>query len=221
VTWQYPPGPESQPVHAFPNIKLESDVLPAALRGVQHLNIIVQWTYGVGDETAASTDVQALSQNLLNSNVAIDMFIDSDQNNAENSTKAKYEVMVWFADFGAAAQPIGQDKGVVSTQVVNGTTLFVLFLSRIRDGLLTYPSSNLFSGQNGLQQNVLTWLASDTTENFTGDIAPLITQLSAMNLADFPAESDFLGYFSFGSEAFSSNSNVTFSVPVLSVDIQA
>ena len=83
----------------------------------------MHWTYGVGDEAAASTDAQALSQNLLNGNAAFDMFIDSDQNNAENSTKAKYEVMVWFADFGAAAQPIGQDKGVVSTQVLNGTTL--------------------------------------------------------------------------------------------------
>ena len=91
----------------------------------------MQWTYGVGDEAAVSTDVQALSQNLLNGNVAIDMFIDSDQNNAGNSTKAKYEVMVWFADFGPAAQPIGQDKGVVSTQIVNGVTLLVLYLSRV------------------------------------------------------------------------------------------
>jgi hypothetical protein len=67
----------------------------------------------------------------------------------------------------------------------------------------------------------LTWLASGTVDTFTGDISPLVTKLSTMNLADFPAESDYLGYWGFGSEAFSSNANVTFSVPSLSVDIQA
>jgi hypothetical protein len=58
------------------------------------------------------------------------------------------------------------------------------------------------------------------TESFRGDIAPLLTQLSALDRADFPADSDYLGYWSLGSEAFSSNANVTFSVPMLSVDIQ-
>jgi hypothetical protein len=87
--------------------------------------------------------------------------------------------------------------------------------------LLIYSPSNLYSGQNDLQQTVLTWLASETTESFSSDIAPLITQLSSINNADFPTDSDFLGYMSLGSEAFSSNTNVTFYVPTLSIDIQA
>lgn len=203
VTWQYPQGPESQPVHAFPNIRLEGSVLPATLQTVSQMNLGLEWSYAVGNEPAASTDAQALTGVDLNGNVAIDMFIDSDKTSAQNSSKAKYEVMVWFADFGAAAQPIGQEKGVAATQQVNGTTF------------------SLYSGQNGLGQNVLTWLASGTVETFNGDISPLVTKLSTLNLADFPAESDYLGYWSFGSEAFSSNANVTFSVPSLSVDIQA
>jgi hypothetical protein len=219
VTWEYPPGPATQPVHAFPNIKLESNVLPATLQTLGQVNFDVHWTYGLGNDAAAVTDVQALTGDLLNGNVAIDMFLDSDQTNAQNSTTAKYEVMVWFADFGSAAQPIGLDKGIVSTQVLNGTTLFVSDPSRIHLAVLTYPSSNLYAAQNGIGQNVMTWLASETTERFTNDIAPLLTQLTTMNSADFPAASDYLGYLSFGSEAFSSNSNVTFNVPLLSIDL--
>jgi hypothetical protein len=105
---------------------VNSSVLPAALQNLQHVNLDVQWTYGLGNETAASTDVQGLSQNSVNTNVAIDMFLDSDPTNAQNSSNAKYEVMVWFADFGPAAQPIGLAQGMVSTQVLNGTTLLVL-----------------------------------------------------------------------------------------------
>lgn len=123
VTWQYPPGPESAPVHAFPNIKVESSVLPTGLQTLDHVNIIVHWTYGVGNEVAASTDLQGLTKDLLNANVAIDMFIDADKAKAQDSTKAKYEVMVWFAEFGPATQVIGLKSGIVSTQIVNGTTL--------------------------------------------------------------------------------------------------
>jgi len=86
----------------------------------------MQWTYGVGNDAAVTTDVQELTQNLVNANVAIDMFVDSNKSNSQNNTEAKYEVMVWFAVFGAAAQPIGLDQGVVSTQAIDGITLLVL-----------------------------------------------------------------------------------------------
>jgi hypothetical protein len=51
------------------------------------------------------------------------MFFDSDKTNAGNSTLAKYEVMIWFADFGSSAQPIGLSAGAVTTKTLNGTTL--------------------------------------------------------------------------------------------------
>lgn len=87
--------------------------------------------------------------------------------------------------------------------------------------LLTACFSNLYTGQNGLQQTVLTWLASKTTEVFNGDIAPLLSQLYSSNHADFPAGTSFLGYLGLGSEAFSATANVTFSMPLLSIDVQA
>lgn len=53
------------------------------------------------------------------------MFLDDDKNSAQDSTKAKYEVMVWFGTFGAATQPIGYQNGAgaLTTETINGTTL--------------------------------------------------------------------------------------------------
>jgi hypothetical protein len=43
--------------------------------------------------------------------------------------------------------------------------------------------------------------------------------MNTSNKSDFPTELDFLGYISLGSEAFSANTNVTFYVPTLSMDV--
>jgi hypothetical protein len=127
VIWQYPPGPVSQPVHAFPHIQADSGT-PIQVQDIEHINLDMHWTYGVGTKEAVSTNLQDLTLNLVNANVAMDMFLDSDKKTSQNASKAEYEVMIWFASFGAAAQPIGLDKGIVSTHVLNGTTLLVLYL---------------------------------------------------------------------------------------------
>ena len=125
VTWQYPQGPETQPVHAFPNIKVDGSVFPVELSSISSIKVDIEWTDGVGNDTASSTDETALTANSVNTNVAIDMFLDSDKTSAEDSTKAKFEMMVWLAAFGAATQPIGLSAGAVTTETVNGTTLWV------------------------------------------------------------------------------------------------
>lgn len=124
VTWSYTRGPDTQPVRAFPNIMVGGDTLPIALRDTKSVNIDMRWTYGVGDEPTATTDTTDLSQDSLNANVAIDMFLDPEKENAGNSTLAKYEIMIWFAYFGSATQPIGLKQGSVTSTVLNGTTLY-------------------------------------------------------------------------------------------------
>ena len=44
-------------------------------------------------------------------NVAIDMFLDTDDDRAEDATRASHEVMIWFATYGGGA-PFGSATGI-------------------------------------------------------------------------------------------------------------
>lgn len=203
VTWQYPQGPQTQPVHAFPNIKLdgEGSMFPISIGSIKTMPVDVEWTYGLGSEAANATDIQALSAANVNTNVAIDMFLDSDMNSAQSTTQSRYEIMVWLGTIGAATQPIGLDQGAVASEVVNGTTF------------------NLYAGVNGQNQYVLTWSATTTVENFVGDIQPLVARVGSLGLPNFPSSNTYLGYMGLGSEALWTPQEVTFDVSYLSMDV--
>lgn len=119
VTWKYEPGPETQPVHAYPNIMVD-DILPVELGQMKSLDLDLHWTYGVGNDPVETTTESDLTAVTLNTNVAIDMFFDSDKTTAQNSSAAKYEVMIWFAKYGDATDPIGSK---VTERTLNGTEL--------------------------------------------------------------------------------------------------
>ncbi|EXJ62902.1 hypothetical protein A1O7_03345 [Cladophialophora yegresii CBS 114405] len=201
ITWQYPRGPITQPVHAFPNIKVDTDAFPVEISKVSAINFETEWYYGVGDERPEAVDIAALTTAQINANVAIDMFLDSNPNKAIDTTQAKYEVMIWLGQYGASTQQIGLEEGVVTTQIVNGTTF------------------SLYTGVNGLNQNVLTWVAQDAATghtNFFADLGPLLQGLTGIG---GPTVDDYLGYIAFGSEAYDSGSNVTFYNKHLSFDL--
>lgn len=80
--------------------------------------------------------------------------------------------------------------------------------------------SELYSGLNSQSQMVLSWVATKPTTTFKGDLKPLMDTIFAMNNANYPQKTDYLGYLAFGQEAYSSTANVTFSVPSLAVDIE-
>jgi len=84
--------------------------------------------------------------------------------------------------------------------------------------LLTRDASELFTGANQFGQNVLTWLAESNTTRFTGDLTSLLVNLEQY---DGPVSSDYLGYVAFGTETLHADSNVTFSVPKLKLDVEA
>lgn len=204
VTWQYPQGPETQPVHAFPNIKLDAEgsKFPAAINTLASIPVDVEWTYGIGSVKANTTDVAGMAALNVNTNVAIDMFLDDDMNSAQSTTEAKYEIMVWLCTIGPSTQPIGLASGALTAQAVNGTTF------------------NLYYGVNGIGQNVLTWVAAETAENFIGDIAPLITTIPSLGRSDLPSSGTYLGYMGLGSEALWTPQTVTFDVSYLSMDVK-
>lgn len=79
----------------------------------------------------------------------------------------------------------------------------------------------MWYGENDQKQHVITYIATKTTTNFTGDLQQLLTRPSNLPAAStYPTDSDYLGHFSFGSEAFDATKNVTFNVPKFSIDIQ-
>lgn len=205
VTWQFNPGPETAPVHAYSNIRVD-DVLPKKMSDVSELNVDVHWTYGVGkNKTAETTDVSALTDLSLATNVAIDMFLDSDKDKAVNGSNAKFEVMVWFWMSSVTAQPHGWGKPGMN-KTIDGTQ-FTLFQDKNDEGTM-----------------VLSWLANpyitDPTEKFTGDIYPLISALYNMEGEDYPSSDDYLGSLSFGTEAYSVDDHVTFSVPQYKIEVK-
>lgn len=48
---------------------------------------------------------------------------------------------------------------------------------------------------------------------------PLIEQLLKLDEDSFPTDDYYLGYMSWGSEAYSSDKNVTFNVPKLAIEL--
>lgn len=201
ITWQYPRGPPTQPVHAFPNIKIDDEGLfPMEISQVASIHFETEWHYGVGDQKPNDTDLAALlgPDVEMNANVAIDMFLDSDPSKATDTEEATYEVMIWLAQFGASTQQIGLAEGAIATQVINGVTF------------------SLYSGVNGLGQHVLTWVASEAVQTFDADLGPLLYGMTGLG---GPSTTDYLGYMSFGSETLDAQSNVTFYNPTLNMHI--
>ncbi|KAH8693555.1 concanavalin A-like lectin/glucanase domain-containing protein [Talaromyces proteolyticus] len=203
VTWNYTQGNPDQPVHAFPNIMINGTTLPVHVNSLNNITLDVDWTYGLGNEPVATTDIKSLDTASLNANVAVDMFLDSTQELSSDSEKAKYEIMVWLARFGTSTYPYGKQTSI--TQTVNGV------------------NSDLWSGtKTTTNQIVLTWVVPDgtTAQNFTGDLRTLLDRPTGIAEGEYPSATDYLGHFSFGSEAYYIDTNVTFHVPNFAIDIR-
>ncbi|KAK5119297.1 hypothetical protein LTR85_007653 [Meristemomyces frigidus] len=199
ATWQYPQGSEDSPVHAFPNADLNlPSVFPVQLSTLSGLDLDVSWAYDPDSTIVDSTNYTGLVAAEVNANVCVDMFLSSNISDANSTTGADFEVMVWLGRFGAATDPIGVADGPQENRTVNGTTF------------------SLYYGDNSLGQHTITWLADQNTTDFTGNLGPLLRNLSSYT---GPTSDDYLGYVAFGSEALYSNRNVTFYVPKLAIEV--
>ncbi|KAM5341762.1 hypothetical protein ACJ41O_014793 [Fusarium nematophilum] len=204
VTWEYPQATGTLPVHAFPNIKVDGDVFPAKLSSIGKIEIDFDWSYGVGKKAANKTDLAALKKIDLNANVAMDMFLDKDKDKSLGSENASHEIMVWFAAIGPSTQPLGfngDGKNPLATKSIHGTEF------------------KLYYDENENKQKVLTWYVDEPVTKFKGDLAPLVEKILDMDNTNYPSASDYMGYMSWGTEAYYANSMVTFDVPSLSIDV--
>jgi xyloglucan-specific endo-beta-1,4-glucanase len=119
-TWGWSKNPGL--VHAFPNAKLDTALLPLMLRNLASLAIDVSWSYEGGSSATGNNDFDSLRDLGAKANVAVDMFFDSDSSNAVTTTKSAYEVMVWLGSFGEVV-PIGFTNGVRANKTVSSSEL--------------------------------------------------------------------------------------------------
>lgn len=90
----------------------------------------------------------------------------------------------------------------------------------------------MYAGSNG-KQSVYSWVPQAPIENFDGDLYPFISGLANLKTDTtvsaaaqdrlkaliVPATSDYIGYMAFGSEAYFSKGNVTFTVSNMEVTV--
>ena len=64
-------------------------------------------------------DIDGLNAIGAKADVTLDFFLDPDIAQSTNTTRPKYEIMVWFSAQGGA-NPIGFAKGIAGSTVLNG-----------------------------------------------------------------------------------------------------
>ena len=78
--------------------------------------------------------------------------------------------------------------------------------------------SMLYKGQNSRGTRVYTWVAKQNQPSFDEEVTPLIQYLIRQALL---TTNDFLGVVEFGTEAFYSTGNITFSASSFHMDLQS
>ncbi len=122
VTWTWEDSPEK--VHSYPNVNLNSPLLPIPLQNVSACNIDAVWSIAPGSEPEKGTNGDGLNKAGAITNVALDFFLDPDRVRAKSTTKPKYEIMIWFTAFGGV-KPIGYvDREDVPSLELDGIILY-------------------------------------------------------------------------------------------------
>lgn len=100
-------------MHSYPHVTFSSGDLPASVSNISALRLAASWAYTPGTVSKAdgARRLDAFDANGLNdvgtkANIAFDIFMDPDKDNATDATAAKYEVMVWIGQVGKP-QPLG------------------------------------------------------------------------------------------------------------------
>ncbi|KXJ86554.1 concanavalin A-like lectin/glucanase domain-containing protein [Microdochium bolleyi] len=218
-TWSYPfenanksaPANQTQPqIHAFPQITIaDGGVLPLKLEDLGELTMDFKWTMGTGNDPAPETSELRLGAAQVNSSVALDMYLDTDLKTARDASKAKYEMIIYFAKYGLQ-HPVGFGNGtIVKTEAFGGHDF------------------NLFAGQNANKQNVFSWVATRpvTTVNadlrlFLKSVIDLTEKQAKQFKVDLPVYTSYLGYVGFGTQAYNAIGNVTFSVKDMQFNVR-
>jgi len=188
VTWQWARGDPSQPVHSFPYVRFNSAYLPGRLYDVSQLHVAGNWDMFPTED--ASRDVEDSG---TIANVAIDMFLDTDDGRSADATQASHEVMIWFATYGGGA-PFGDATGIRHRVAVQPNQV---------------AEFQLFDGTKADRpQRVLSWQAESPIQRFDIDVLSFLRTLVDN---DILTRDLYVGLFELGTETFFSSENITFS----------
>ncbi|KAM3085786.1 hypothetical protein ACMFMG_002847 [Clarireedia jacksonii] len=137
--------------------------------------------YPVSDPTPANTTT-ALAAIVCKADIALDMFLDSNEVTSTNASAASHEIMVWQSVWGGV-WPIGYHTPSTDapTYTLNGVE-YQLFAGR---------------NQQGQKQLVFSWVPTVYQESVDADVFELVTELIRIgNVTD----DMYLGLIQFGSE---------------------
>ncbi|KAJ0108455.1 hypothetical protein J7T55_002059 [Diaporthe amygdali] len=196
ATWKWPGDPDA--VHSFPHVTFLSDDLPVTVSNISALRLAASWAYAPGSISTADDagrldgfDTNGLNDIGAKANIAFDMFMDMDKVKAASATAAKYEMMIWIGQVGNP-YPLGFDS--------ENATCYTQQLGSF--------NFTLYTGQNSRGTLVYSWVSPADQTSFDEDITPLLQYLWRNELVSADAR---IGLVEFGSEAYHSGNNVTFS----------
>lgn len=193
ATWKWANNANS--VHSYPHATLKSADLPLQLSKLTSMHASSCWSLGTSPNSSSGINDKELTAGCVKSNVALDLFIDP----SATATSAMYEMMIWYLVM-PSAYPIGWNAADA------GKRKYTL-------GGVTF---SLYYASNGRGQTTYTWLPNKNLTSFDEDYLPLLGYLWGEG---FIPESSYLLNLNFGSEAFHSNTNVTFSAQTFAMSI--
>lgn len=99
ATWHWPVSPDT--VHSFPHVTFSSDDLPISLDDISSLRLAAMWAMTAGNSPSKGTGIDdSIGSAKAKCNVAFDLFLDRDPDNASSAINASYEIMVWIGRVG-------------------------------------------------------------------------------------------------------------------------
>ncbi|SMQ49967.1 unnamed protein product [Zymoseptoria tritici ST99CH_3D1] len=184
--WRWSGDPS---VKGYPNVGFQSTILPLQLQDLRQMNISASWKLAYSNASNQSIDETDTA-----ADVALDLFADEDREKSMQSTKQKYEIMIWYARWGNSSQPIGKlvKKKKKAVVAVLGDTSF-----------------QLYHGRNARRQTVYTWLANRTMSTIDMDYAPLLGVLVDRGLI---SKKVYLGSVMWGIETSYATQKMNFTV---------
>lgn len=108
ATWRWTNN--SDKVHAYPHFKLDSSLYPLSIKELAAIDFQGTWAVNVSSaiNDTAQERLQALDDDDVQYNVALDMFLDATASQA-TSDLPQYEIMVWLS-YSYDVYPVGIDS---------------------------------------------------------------------------------------------------------------